>query len=101
MEFSIKKAACFDDTEEGQRVWFYEVHEDLNYLKAQRISSKLIEKLIEKGIIGYDWKKTNKYHFDQDNFDHLCVGDKQYGNMFGVKFHLTFLRYNVSIFILF
>lgn len=55
----------------------------------------MIRKCIEEGIISHDWKKSEKYNFQEDNYDHIGVG--QFGNLFSVKAHLTFLRYNVGL----
>jgi hypothetical protein len=52
-----------------------------------------LKECIAQGVIGHDWKKSGKYHFDEEDWDHIGVGE--YGKMFSVKAHLTFLRYNV------
>jgi AKAP7 2'5' RNA ligase-like domain len=93
-QFNIQKLASFDSSEENSRVWFLDVHQDLGFATFQKISDRILKECIEKGVIGHDWKKSGKYHFDEDNFDHLGVGKT--GNVLAVKAHLTFLRYNVS-----
>lgn len=90
LTFNFSKVNCFDEGEENTRVWYYDIQKDLGFVTFQRIANAVIKQCLVKGIIGNDWKKTEKYHFEEDNFDHIGVG--KFGNMFGVQAHLTFLR---------
>ena len=76
-------------------MWYYDIQKDLGYVTFQRMANAVIKQCLLKGIIGNDWKKTGKYHFEEDNFDHIGVG--KHGNIFGVQAHLTFLRVLVNV----